>query len=416
MTAAGLSIVLLAGGLAFGWRLAHQRTSDVHRGTSLPYSLTSDPTTTVTSTGSGKPTALGPAWPVYGRTMARTRDATDLVGIKPPYRVVWKRSTGFNEYPPSYAHGVLYLYSNSGWLTAYRIKDGTTIWRQHTASSENKGLGEPAVDHGVVYVGSRANYVYAFSASTGRKLWSRNVGAPMESSPAFDSRYLYMSDLDGHVRALDLKSGRVAWTFSASGAVKHGPALVDGRLYFGDYSGVMYCLQASNGRPIWKTATHGLASGFSAGQFYSTPAVAYGRVYIGNTDGKVYSFEASNGQIAWTHTLPWWAYGSPAVSNGRVFATSADGTFVALNARTGSVQWLHKLPYHSLASPVVVGPLVYVADRGPSGHAHGNVYAFNPGSGRRVWVFHDGKYGSVIGANGDLVLAGVTHLYVLASK
>ncbi len=144
--------------------------------------------------------------------------------------------------------------------------------------------------------------------------------------------------------------------------------------------------------------------------------MAYGRVYIGNTDGKVYSFDANTGQEAWSTTLPGWAYGSPAVANGRVFATSSLGTFVALNARTGEELWRHQLPYGTLSSPVVIGPLVYVADRGSGGSVSGRVYAYNPGTGKLTWQFHDGKYSPAIAAAGRLVVVGFGRLYVLKPR
>jgi outer membrane protein assembly factor BamB len=415
---AASSTVVLVGGAATAWWVVHRRTPDVHNGASLPFTLTSDPTepSSSSSTGSNDKVRWGPAWPVYGRTMTRVRNASDLTDIRPPYQLLWKQPTGFLEYPPSYARGRLYLYSNDGRLASYDVDTGKRLWRTFLGATEGKGVGEPAVDGDRVYVGSRTNQVYSVYAKSGRIAWRKNVGAPMESSPAFDAHRLYISDLNGHVRAMDLATGRVIWTFQAAGDVKHGPALSGGRLYFGDYAGVMYCLRASDGHLIWRTSTNGLSSGLRSGQFYSTPAVAYGRVYIGNTDYKVYSFVAATGQVAWTYTLPWWAYGSPAVSDGRVFATGADGTFAALNARTGGLLWKHKLPYHSLASPVVVGPYVYVADRGPTGGSQGHVYAFNPGNGHRVWSFPDGKYSSVIAAHGKLIIAGFGHLYGLRPK
>jgi outer membrane protein assembly factor BamB len=173
----------------------------------------------------------------------------------------------------------------------------------------------------------------------------------------------------------------------------------------------MYCVRASDGHVLWRTSTHGLASGFGSGTFFSTPAVAYGRVYIGNTDHKVYAFEASDGQVAWTYTMPDWAYGSPAVSGGRVFATSWDGTVAALSARTGTLLWQHKLPYNTIGSATVIGPYVYVADRGAG--RHGNTYAYRVGDGHQVWHFPDGRFSTVIVGAGRLFLSGAARVYAL---
>jgi outer membrane protein assembly factor BamB len=409
--------VLVAGGAGAAWWAVHQRTGDIHRGGEEPFTLTSD--APVSSDKDGKHRKHhgfdpGPAWPVYGRNMSRTRAATDLSSIVPPYRVEWKVAPGFLEYPPSYKDGVLYLTTNNGFASARSVLTGKPLWDLRIGA---RVTGEPAIVGNRVYFGARNKIIYALGARTGHAVWRRHLPYAMESSPAFDDSRLYMSDLGGHVRALDLDTGRILWTFTASGAVKHGPALSGGRLYFGDYSGVMYCLRASDGKLIWETHTHGLSSGFRSGHFYSTPAVAYGRVYIGNTDDKVYSFVASNGDVAWTQTLPDWAYGSPAVSGGRVFATSWDGTIAALSARTGAPLWRHRLPGNTISSPTVIGPYVYVADRGASiSSTHGDLFAYRVGDGHAVWRFPDGRFSTVIAAAGRLIVAGTLHLYALQPR
>jgi len=189
-----------------------------------------------------------------------------------------------------------------------------------------------------------------------------------------------------------------------------------GRLFFGDYAGVMYSLRAGNGGLVWRTASNGLSSGLRSGTFYSTANVRYGRVYIGNTDGKLYSFVASNGRIAWTHTIDGWVYGSPAVWNGMVFDTGYDGNFQAMDARTGAVRWSTRLPYLTTSSPTVIGRYVYVASHGASGK-RGNLWAFDPRTGRKVWHFPDGWYSTVATAGPkELVVTGPRHLYLLRSR
>ena len=408
-----LCAALLLALAAAGWILAHRRTGDVHNGAKLPFTSEPEPTISTPTTGGGKGQTnlerYGPAWPVYGRTMTRRRDASDLTQVRPPYSVVWRRTTGFLEYPPSYRDGILYLTTDAGVVSARRLSTGNPIWqfRLHTTIT-----AAPAVVGNRMYFGARDGVIYALGTRTGHVVWRTRVNAQMESSPAYAGTRLFMTDIAGHVRALDRRTGRILWTFKTAGPVKHGPALSGGKLYFGDYAGVMYCLNAADGHLVWRHSTNGLASGFSSGNFYATPAVAYGRVYIGNTDGKVYAFQAATGQVAWTYTMPNWAYGSPAVWAGHVYESSYDGTFVALSARTGALQWSHHLPYRSLGSPTVIGPDVYIADLGLRGE-RGHLYAYNAGTGQQVWRMNDGKYSTVIAAHNWLIVAGFSQLYAL---
>jgi outer membrane protein assembly factor BamB len=408
---------LLAGGAGLAYWTVHKPVADVHDA-SAPFTLTSDPTTTVpTTTGGGKPNLAakyGPPWPMYGLNPARTRNDSGLAGVAPPYRVVWKsKPLGLLEYPPSYERGVLYLTTDAGWASARDVFTGKVLWARRFKPL----VGQPALYRHRVYFGAYDQRVYALDEKNGHTVWSRPLGAKIESPPVVADGRLYMSDLSGNVRALDADSGKVLWTFHASGAVKHGPALADGHIFFGDYAGVMYSVQASNGRLAWRTQTDGLSGGYRHGNFYSTPAVAYGRVYIGNTDGKVYSFVERTGRVAWTSTFPDWVYGSPAVSNGLVFAASYDGTFAAMNARNGGRLWSRRLSSGSLSSATVIGRLVYISDLGANhGSAPGHVYAINPGTGKVVWTFHDGKYHSVIAAAGRLIVAGALNLYALKPR
>jgi outer membrane protein assembly factor BamB len=408
-----VAVLLVAAGAGVAWWAVHRPVADIHNGASLPFTLSEPTTTDITSTTPTEP-RWGPPWPFYGRDRARTRDASEMTDVHPPYRVVWKsRSLGFLEFPPSYMDGVLYEGSDAGIVAAINAKTGDIIWRRHFGSVPN----QPAVWDGKVYFATFDNpgSIYALGAKGGRTLWRTKLTDQIESSMVVSDGLVFTGGQDGIVRALNAETGHVVWKFQASGAVKDSIAVSQGRAYFGSYGGVMYCVRANDGKLVWSTGTHGLSGGLRSGTFYASPAVAYGRVYISNTDGKVYSFVASTGQIAWTSTMPDWAYGSPGIANGRVFASSYDGSVAAMNARTGARIWTHKLPYRTLGSSTIVGSLVYVSDLGAKGQ-HGHVYAMDVATGRIVWRFPDGKYHSVIVANGHLILAGVTNLYNLRPR
>jgi hypothetical protein len=57
-----------------------------------------------------------------------------------------------------------------------------------------------------------------------------------------------------------------------------------------------------------------------------------------------------------------------------------------------------------------------VADRGPSASSKGQLFAYNPGNGKRVWSFPDGKFSSVIAAANRLIVAGFFELYSLKPR
>jgi outer membrane protein assembly factor BamB len=412
---AAVAVLLAAAGAGVAYYVVHEPVADVHNGDSVPFTPSSPTDSTSQPVSSDPAPKYGTPWPFYGRTAARTRDASDMTNLSPPYAVRWKSlSYGLLEFPPSYADGILYEATDSGHILALRLTNGKVVWHRRFGKAPN----QPAVWGGRVYFDTFDPHasVYALDATTGKVIWRKVLPAQAESSVLVWRGRVYLGSLDGSVWALSAGSGKVVWRIHASGAVKDSIAADDqGRLYFGTYGGAMYSVDAATGRVLWRTQTHGLSGGFRSGNFYASPAVAYGRVYISNTDGKVYSFAAATGQIAWTSTLPDWAYGSPAVAGGRVYATSYDGTVAAMTARTGNRLWTRRLPYRTLSSPVVIGRFVYVSDLGAKGQ-HGHAYAMKVDSGHISWRFNDGKYHTAIGANGSLVLAGTSQVYVLSPR
>ena len=88
-----------------------------------------------------------------------------------------------------------------------------------------------------------------------------------------------------------------------------------------------------------------------------------------------------------------------------------DGTVSAYKARNGT-RVDARLPYRSLGSCTIIGGLVYIADLGP-GSSNGDLFGLDVGNGKVKWEFHDGKYHPVVAANGYLVVAGNSTLYVM---
>ena len=402
----GVVLVLIAAiGAGFAYYVTGRKSADPPPNTHPPAPTTATTTAPPPPAPKHRTPAYGPDWPTYGRTLSRTRDASEMTSIHPPFHVEWqRRGGGLLEYPPTYSHGVLYEAADSGWVTARSVFTGRMYW----AHKLDTVLASPTIGKRFLYMPSYDGRLYALSRKTGHVAWSAYMGGEIEGSPALWHGRVYEGTLSGSMRAFNASNGHPLWSLSVSGAIKHGPAIAGGRLYFGDYGGSMWGVNALSGRVVWRSSL--------GGEFYSTPAVANGHVYVGNNDGTVYSLGASNGRVSWSTGLGGWAYGSPAVSHGRVFATAYNGMFAAIDARTGGVLWRHQLPYGTLASPAVIGRNVYVADRGPSASSKGQLFAYNPGNGKRVWSFPDGKFSSVIAAANRLIVAGFFELYSLKPR
>ncbi len=114
----------------------------------------------------------GLPWPFYGRTLSRTRDASDLMSIHPPYKTSWSKiGGGLLEYPPAYADGILYELSDAGTATAFNVFNGHVKWRKHLrAGASLPALGSPAIGGSMIYMPAGSGLV-ALRRSDGQQVW-----------------------------------------------------------------------------------------------------------------------------------------------------------------------------------------------------------------------------------------------------
>ena len=408
---AGAALLLVVAGLvAFALYRKHQGR-DVRGSSSVEFVTTQAP--------KPKPKPVNQfVWPMYRFDPAREGAPQGIPPtIRPPFRPQWFfGARSLVEFPPTAAHGHLFVANANGTIFALDTARRGVTWRLRTRRCT---AATPAVAGGAVFMSflnrppcnatrsGLTGEVLALDEDTGKIRWRVAMG-PTESSPLVVGRLVYVGDWRGKVYALSTATGRTVWSYQTGDKVKDGIAYAGGRVYFGSYDHHVYALNARTGRLVWKASAQQRLG--PRGTFYSTPAVAYDRVYIGGTDRKVYSFGATSGKLRWSQSTSGYVYASPAVWRERVLVGSYDGTFYCLDAATGDVRWTFKANGPISGSAVVINGVVYFST------FNNRTYALDALTGKPLWFFRRGKYAGVVSDGRQLFLVGYARVYAMKLK
>jgi outer membrane protein assembly factor BamB len=339
-------------------------------------------------------------WPMYGVDASRTQAQTQI-HLRPPFRVLWSRGTGYlAEFPAVVSEGVAYIGNQRGVVQALAMSDGRVLWKQRTPNG--KMASSPAVWGDRLVVHGMDGVVRVLSRGSGRVLARFPVGSPIESSPIVRHGVDYFGAWNGRVYALDLQRLRLRWTFTSGCKVTSSAAIAGGTVYIGDYCGRLLALARTTGREQWAGAVNG--------RIYGTPAVANGRVFVPSSNGGSLSAFSTRGRFLWRRYIGSYVYSSPAVWGGRVFFGSYSGVFYALAAGSGRTLWAVGAGGAISGAAVVVDGVAYAGS-----FAH-RIVGVDAASGRVVLDFPHGQYVPVSGDGGRLLLHGYSRLYAVAPR
>jgi outer membrane protein assembly factor BamB len=339
-------------------------------------------------------------WPMYGVGASRTQAQTEI-RLRPPFRILWSRGTGYlAEFPAVVSEGVAYIGNQRGVVQALAMSNGRVLWKRRTPNG--KMASSPAVWGDRLVVHGMDGVVRVLARSTGRVLARFVVGSPIESSPIVRDGTDYFGTWDGRVYALDLRRMRLRWTFTSGCKLTSSAAIAGRTVYIGDYCGRLLALARTTGRERWTGAVNG--------RIYGTPAVSAGRVFVPSSDGGSLSAFSTSGRYLWRRYIGAYVYSSPAVWGGRVFFGAYNGVFYALSARSGRTLWTVGAGGAISGAAVVVDGVAYAGS-----FAH-RIVGVDAASGRVVLDFPHGEYVPVSGDGGRLLLHGYSRLYAVAPR
>jgi len=185
-----------------------------------------------------------------------------------------------------------------------------------------------------------------------------------------------------------IPAGKLKWSFETGNKIRSAPVLHAGTLYIGSNDGHLYALDAQTGKPKWKCQ--------AAGAVASSPAVYRDTVFFEAGDAAIHAVDARTGRERWTvktgMPIPpdpklmsngkWeFEHSSPVIADATLYIGSADGNIYALDPATGKRKWVFKTAGRVRATPAVADAVVY------AGSMDGNLYALDAASGALKWKF-----------------------------
>jgi outer membrane protein assembly factor BamB len=202
----------------------------------------------------------------------------------------------------------------------------------------------PTVAGDLVFVGSCNGFFRALDKETGKERWTydtRQDGGVVE----FHSDPLVVGDLViagsdrrepggvAHLYAFERATGKPRWKYRIDLGVAADVLRIGSNIYVVTLQDELFCLDWKTGELVWKSAT-----GRPNDEFFlnSAPAASGDRVFFGGLDGTVYAFDASSGQILWKRELGSRVSTSLLFADGSLFAGTSNRHLYRLDPKTGS--------------------------------------------------------------------------------
>jgi outer membrane protein assembly factor BamB len=228
----------------------------------------------------------------------------------------------------TYDSGRVFTLNGTGVLQAFSAKNGSLLWATQI-TSQYSFSSPPTALNGLVYTGAAGfgGTVYAFRESDGSQVWTRPVQNGDASSPTVNGNGVYVSYACNQAYDFAPKNGNSIWHYQGpcEGGGGATTALYRNRLYTRDFYGDLI-LDGSTGK---------LLGSYSASQ----PPAFRGTVgYFLN--GSTLSAEAlSNRSVIWKFTGDGALVTAPIVDGAYVYIGSSHGNLYALDANTGKKVW-----------------------------------------------------------------------------
>ena len=221
--------------------------------------------------------------------------------------IIWNVSLGtdyssvYTQARPIFAKNKIIVPGTGGSFFVLSSKTGEVIWTENISSKSQLPMifhsgdivANPIYYEGVIYLVSQSGFISAFDIESEEKLWTLPVGGL--ETPILSGETIFINGNMGLLVAINRMTGHVRWLnkyeshantnsyFSDKTiAIYKGPVLVDSKLLFSDHYGIVRILDADKGVEL---------ESLSIGKLALAPIPVNKKVFFLRSDGKLLAYE-----------------------------------------------------------------------------------------------------------------------------
>lgn len=264
-------------------------------------------------------------------------------------------------------------------------------WKFET---ENRIIAAPVIRNDSLFIGSLDGNLYVLNSLTGTELWHYSTYNEIRTTVALyegivcveSGNVLYGLGMDGSLLWTDtLYKGSLINEHDMWDVFRSSPSLLDSIAFIGSEEGWILGVNVKNGERVFEARTLQADATIE-----TTPSIYNGKVYVGDWLGVLSVFDISTQTLLWQYdtkddnTYGWVnsIVSQPLIYRDTLYFGGRNCNLYALNPETGDKFWMYHQPGNMwlFGGPVASGDVLYVG----SSFQH-VVYAFNPDQPEMFW-------------------------------
>lgn len=256
---------------------------------------------------------------------------------------------------PAIAKSIVYSIDQKGYVTAFSLKEKTTLWSSKLDSSniENYNIGGILYSDDKLYITNGSRELYIISATTGEKILSKLFPDIIQTKPILlDDKTVLVQTISNQLIAFDTEKLEVIWANEGeigmvSSRSHFSPFLANGYVITSYTSGELFCSNPKNGEVKWvhslsdQVPNLDLFGALSPTVIITKPVIKDDAIYIASSNARLMKIKISTGDVIWQKNIE--DIQSMTLSGNKLIITTNGRQVAILSIQSGEVNWVADL-------------------------------------------------------------------------